>query len=151
MSFAASLYTKVVTFLSPLFLYGFISCVWGRCFLVGETSQRLFLSNFYLAFTWLGIYLYALNRTSRRIFEPFLIGAQVLTIIMLYIIYQALTKITLRLICYRAKAYPKDMDSSFCGLVAAIELVCLFFLRSKQGLFFGPKIIYLGFLVFLIY
>ena len=148
-SFAASLYTKVVTFLSPLLLYGFINCAWGRCFLTDERAQRLFLSSFYRAFTWLGIYLYALNRNARKVFEPFQIVAHVLTVILLYVMYIALTKLATRLICY--KAYPKDMDGNFCGIVAAIELGCLFFLRSKQGLFFGPKVLYLGLLVFLVY
>ena len=149
-SFAASLYTKSITFLSPLLLYSLIKLQSSRFSIQGlRTPQRIFQANFYRAFTWIGIYQYALNRRRRKVFEPFFLGAHLLIIIQLYILYIAQTKLTKRLICY--KSVPRDLDGNICGLVAGIELGCLFFVRSKQGLYFTPKIIYIMITIFQVY
>jgi hypothetical protein len=141
LSFAASLYTKAITFLSPLLLYGLIKIVsGGRYFMRDERDQRMFLANYYRAFTWVGIYLYALNRRRRKVFEPFFIGAHVLFVIVLYVIYIGLTKMCYALVAWKP-VNPETM-SNLCGMISGVELGCVFFIRSKQGLYFAPKIIY---------
>ena len=150
LSFAASLYTKAITFLSPLLLYGLIKIVsGGRYFIPDERDQRLFLNNYYRAFTWIGIYLYALNRRRRKVFEPFFIGAHVLFVVVIYLIYIGLTKMCNSLVAWKP-VNPETM-SNLCGMISGVELGCVFFIRSKQGLYFVPKIIYLSIAIFLVY
>ena len=150
LSFAASLYVKAITFLSPLLLYGLIKIFLGsRYFIPDERNQRMFLANYYRAFTWVGIYLYALNRRRRKVFEPFFIGAHVLFVVAIYVIYIGLTKMCRSLVAW--KPVGADTMPNLCGMISAVELGSVFFIRSKQGLYFAPKILYLSIAIFLVY
>jgi hypothetical protein len=121
----------------------------GQYFIPDQRDQRLFLANYYRAFTWIGIYLYALNRRRRKVFEPFFIGAHLLFVIVMYVIYIGLTKMCYTLVAW--KPVNPDTMSNLCGMISVVEVSCLFFIRSKQGLYFVPKIIYLAIAIFLVY
>lgn len=149
-SFAASLYTKVVSMLSPLILYAFLKCIKLNIFGREPRHYEIYMNHFYRAFSWIGIYLQTVQRNQRATkYEAFFILSIVLTLIFFYFTYIFLAHITTRVLF--PNSYPGDLDGDLFGFMATIELSSLFFFRTRESLYFGPKIIFLSLLAFLLY
>ena len=103
------------------------------------------MENYYRNFPWLGFYLKAIRKSSNfKIFEPILIAAVLLSIFILYFVYIALAKITSNILFYNEGRIPRDISENFFGLMASIELTAVFFFRTRETLYYCPKLLLLA-------
>lgn len=149
-SFAASLYTKVVSMLSPLILYAILKCC-GRRLVEREGRQADALMNeYYRAFTWIGMYLKTIQRNRGAAkFESFFILSIFLTLFFFYYTYICLAHLTVKILF--PGSIPNELDGNLFGFMATIELCSLFFFRTRETLYYVPKITYIALLAFLLY
>lgn len=151
-SFATSLYTKIVTFLSPLILYALIKSFGGRCFLRNIHQLRAVMHNYYRAFPWVGIYLQSLRARQHsrgRSFEFFLIFAIVFMVVIFYFVYLALARLSSDILFMHTM--PSGIDENLFGIFAVIELMAVFAFRTRQSLHFAPKFLLMSTFAFLLY
>ena len=149
-SFAASLYTKVVSLLSPLILYGLLKCCGKRIARGNLRHLEEVMQQFYKAFTWIGIYLQTIERNrGLRKMEGFFILAIFLTLFFFYFTYICLAHLTSKVLF--PGCIPAELDGNLFGFMATVELVSLFFFRTRESLYFAPKIVLASILAFLLY
>lgn len=151
-SFATSLYTKIVTFLSPLILYGLIKLFGGRCFMRNAQGREAFMVNYYKAFPWVGIYLQSIRareQTRGKSFELFLMLSISFMVLVFYFVYIALARVSSAALFNHT--LPAGFDEDFLGLMAIVELSSVFFFRTRQSLHFGPRFYFLSCLAFFMY
>lgn len=63
--------------------------------------------------------------------------AILLLVLILYFIYIGMARMTDKILF--PKTYPNELDENFFGLIASIELLGIFFFRSRQTLLLLPK------------
>lgn len=108
------------------------------------------MNNFYKAFPWIGIYLKSTRTTSLyKSYEKVLMGSLLLLVIALYYIYIGMARMTDKILF--PKTYPQEINENFFGLVATIELIGLFFFRSRLTLLLLPKAMLISSLIFFAY
>lgn len=96
------------------------------------------MNNYYKAFSWVGIYLKTARSSNlTKYFEKHLIISLTLIIVMLYYIYVALARLTDRILF--SKTYPSNLNDDFFGTMATIELIAIFFFRSRETLAMLPR------------
>lgn len=149
-SFSAALYTKVVSMLSPLILYFVLKCCRGVLVRRNPENMEMFMNHFYKAFTWIGIYLQTIQRNRNAAkFEAFFIFSIFLTLVFFYFTYICLAHLTSRILF--PSSIPNELDGNLFGFMATIELICMFFYRTRETLYYLPKITFLTMLAFLLY
>jgi hypothetical protein len=149
-SFAAALYTKVVSMLSPLILYAVLKCCRSIVVQRHPGNLEMFMNHFYKAFTWIGIYLQTIQRNrSNAKFEGFFILAILLTLFFFYFTYICLAHMTSKILF--PGSTPNELDGNLFGFMATMELCCMFFYRTRETLYYLPKVTFLTLLAFLLY
>jgi hypothetical protein len=108
------------------------------------------MNNYYKAFSWVGIYLKTARQSAlTKKFEKHLIYALALVIVMLYFVYVALARLTDRILF--SNTYPASLNDDFFGTMATIELIAIFFFRSRETLAMVPRALLVCCTTFFVY
>lgn len=153
-SFSLSLYAKAVNLLSPMLIYAMVTCCGERLRqfnpALGGIQPNGFWNQFHRAFTWVGIYLKTLKRRrNSKKFEFCFMASILLMIFLFYFSYLYLFSITQKILF--TKASTVDLEGGLFAFLAMMELISMFMFRTRESLYFGPKLIYLGVMIYLLY
>lgn len=153
-SFSLSLYAKAVNLLSPMLIYAMVTCCGERIRqmnpALGGIQQNGFWNQFHRAFTWVGIYLKTLKRRrNSKKFEFCFMASILMMIFLFYFSYLYLFSITQKILF--TKASTVDLEGGLFAFLAMMELISMFMFRTRESLYFGPKLIYLGVMIYLLY
>lgn len=108
------------------------------------------MNQFYRAFSWIGIYLQTIQRNQGAMkYESFFILSIFLTLFFFYFTYICLAHLTSKVLF--PGSIPEDLDGNLFGFMATVELTSLFFFRTRESLYFVPKITFATLLCFLMY
>jgi hypothetical protein len=122
----------------------------GRRLFRTQAHYEAFMSSYYKAFSWVGIYLKTIRASAlTKFFETHLMMSLVMIILMLYFVYVALARLTDRILFF--KTYPANLNDDFFGTMATIELIAIFFFRSRETLAMLPRSLLLTCTCFFIY
>lgn len=121
----------------------------GRLFRT-QAHYDAFMASYYKAFSWVGIYLKTIRASAlTKFFETHLMISIMMIILMLYFVYVSLTKLTDRILF--SKTYPANLNDDFFGTMASIELLAIFFFRSRETLAMLPRSLLLNCTCFFMY
>ena len=148
-SFAATLFFKSITILVPVGFYLLDMVCICQCFLRNAPQVRFLVDNLHRTHPWIGMYLNTVRRKNNGYFLGLTILAMVVTAFIFYWFFDIMIHFCLGMLFPVTISYGQARGSFF--YILYFEFLGTSMFRTRDSLYFGPKLIFLSFLCYFLY
>lgn len=148
-SFAAALFFKSISIAVPLFILIIVKCCKCDCFAQNWPRFELVADQIHHSHPWIGIYLNTLVKSRNgKFFALSALGITISTAFF-YFYFQVVVHFCIGMLIPRSVGGGLTRDTFFYLLYFEIWAIAVF--RTRESLYFGPKLLYLSFLAYILY